>query len=162
MKLELIRYCSNEVSTLGKLYIDGEFECFTIEDAHHDTKVHGKTRIPAGNYRVFLRRMGTSRFDLKYSTKFRELGDNWYVGMLQLDNVPGFEGVEMHIGNSAADTDGCILVGMKANRTANDEGSYTISYSGDAFKHFYPQVRSALQKGDKVEINIHDDEELSS
>lgn len=155
MELRLSRYAVNAVSTLGKMYIDGEFQCYTLEDAHHVPKIHGKTRIPAGTYRVFLRKLGTSHFDPNYTRKF---GSNWFHGMLQLESVPEFEGVEIHIGNSAADTDGCILVGQIAeSHKLNSEGSMQLFQSSMAFEKFYPKLRDALQAGEVVHITVADE-----
>lgn len=98
MKLELIREPSNAEATLGKLYIDGKFFCDTLEDIERVTKVYGKTAIPKGHYKVIINK----------STRFGKLTP-------LLLNVPNFEGVRIHSGNTAEDTDGCILVGNKGN-----------------------------------------------
>lgn len=154
MELKLVRYASNAESTLGRLYINNSYQCYTVEDAHRDQKVDGKTRIPAGVYKVYLRELGTSHFDKKYLAQF---GENWYFGMLQLESVPGFEGVEIHIGNSAKDTDGCILVGEEAYVVPDSLGSYTIAHSTLAFEQLYPIVRGALQQGEVVHITVKDE-----
>lgn len=154
MELRLVRYAANAVSTLGKLYIDDWFQCFTLEDAHHVPKIHGQTRIPAGSYRVFLRKLGTSHFDANYTKKF---GKDWFQGMLQLENVPDFEGVEIHIGNSAADTDGCVLLGNIAEKKPDAKGSMQLFQSSIAFQNFYPKLRDALKAGKTVHISITDE-----
>jgi hypothetical protein len=96
MRLLLQREPSTKQSTPGKLFIDGQFECHTLEDIvrPRGVKVYGKTAIPAGTYQVVL----------TMSPRFKRV-------LPLLLNVPGFEGIRIHPGNKAEDTEGCILVG---------------------------------------------------
>ncbi|WP_443115496.1 DUF5675 family protein [Herbaspirillum seropedicae] len=96
MKLTLQREPSTKVSTAGRLFLNGQFECHTLEDIvrPRGVKVYGKTAIPAGVYQVVL----------TMSPRFKRV-------LPLLLNVPGFEGIRIHPGNKAEDTDGCILVG---------------------------------------------------
>ena len=96
MRLTLQREPSTKVSTAGKLFIDGQFECYTLEDIvrPRGVKVYGQTAIPAGSYQVVL----------TMSPRFKRV-------LPLLLNVQGFEGIRIHPGNKAEDTDGCILVG---------------------------------------------------
>ncbi len=108
MKLELKRIARREGYTIGRLYIDGEYFCDTLEDRARDltkeAKVYGKTAIPEGTYEVTLR-VQSPRFSQKRQYDFCK-------GYLpRLLNVPSFQGVLIHCGNTAEDTDGCILVG---------------------------------------------------
>lgn len=80
--------------TIGRLYIDGKYFCDTLEDPVRKVKIKGKTAIPAGTYEVIVNR----------SPRFKRL-------LPRLLNVPNFEGVLIHRGNTAEDTAGCILVG---------------------------------------------------
>lgn len=95
--LELIRQQSANGCTIGELRYNGKFFCYTLEDVVRPAgeKVPGATAVPAGTYRVSVER----------SPAFRMLTP-------RLHGVPGFEGVLIHVGNSAADTRGCILVGF--------------------------------------------------
>ena len=94
MRLRLIREPTVNGATLGCLFVDGHFHCFTLEDAIRDAKVAGKTAIPANDYVVLV--TPSHRFQ-------RELPE--------LMDVPGFTGIRIHAGNTVADTEGCILVG---------------------------------------------------
>lgn len=94
MKLELKRVALKDTYTIGKLYIDGVFFCDTLEDKVRDVKIKGITAIPYGTYKVIL----------SLSNRFKKV-------LPLLVSVPGFEGIRVHGGNSAADTEGCVLVG---------------------------------------------------
>lgn len=113
MRLELKRIAKREDYTIGRLYVDGEYFCDTLEDKVRDltreTKVYGKTAIPEGTYEVTLR-VQSPRFSQKKQYDFCK-------GYLpRLLGVPSFEGVLIHGGNTAADTEGCILVGKNTVR----------------------------------------------
>lgn len=157
MEILVNRFKSNEFSTLGQMYLDGDFKCYTVEDAYHPTKIWGRTRIPAGEYTVHLRKPpeAPSKFDPRYSAKF---GIDFYHGMLELEGVPNYSGVMIHIGNSAKDTEGCILVGMGANQNPDADGSFQVTHSEEAFREIYPIIRKALEGGEKVTINIQDND----
>jgi len=96
MRLVLQRGVSTSKSTPGKLFVDGKFECHTLEDVVRPAgvKVYRKTAIPAGSYSVLLTESPRFKRVLPYLAK-----------------VPNFEGIRIHPGNKAEDTDGCILVG---------------------------------------------------
>jgi len=94
--MKINRKWFTDKSTIGKLYIDDKFFCYTLEDVVRPVgeKLLGKTAIPWGKYRVIL----------SMSNRFKK------VLPLLLD-VPMFEGIRIHAGNSAVDTEGCILLG---------------------------------------------------
>jgi hypothetical protein len=97
VNLTLIREPSAAESTKGVLFVDGRFECFTLEDVIRDgPKVHGATAIPAGRYKVIV----------SMSPRFRRR-------LPLLLAVPWFEGIRIHPGNHPRETEGCILVGRK-------------------------------------------------
>ena len=116
MELLLKRIARRETYTIGKLYIDGEYFCDTLEDTDRGLrqdmslpvirakKRAGVTAIPTGRYKVTLK-VQSPRFSKKEMYQFCK-------GYLpRLVNVLGFEGVLIHVGNTAKDTEGCILVG---------------------------------------------------
>ena len=92
--LKLVRTHLTKDYTIGKLYIDGKYLCDTIEDTVRDKKIFGETAIPYGRYKVTV----------TMSPKFGRL-------LPLLLDVPHFEGIRIHRGNSAVDTQGCILPG---------------------------------------------------
>jgi hypothetical protein len=122
IKLTLKRIVFYDDCTIGELYLNGEFECLTLEDTvRRGPKVYGKTAIPIGEYRVIL----------DYSNRFK-------VILPHLLNVPQFEGIRIHPGNTAQDTEGCILVGRIRN-------GHTIEQSRLAFNSLYPKLEAASE-----------------
>lgn len=104
MELTLLRRWLSGASTVGELYVDGERECFILEDRYRpppETKVAGATCIPLGRYEVRI----------TWSPKFQ-------CEMPLLIGVPGFEGVRIHPGNTPADTEGCLLPGTERHGEA--------------------------------------------
>lgn len=145
MKIKVVREKSNSDTTIGRLFIDDIFECFTLEDEYRTKKVWGETRIPAGTYQIKFRKEGG--FHNKYSERF----ETFHVGMLHIQDVPGFKFVLIHIGNDDDDTAGCLLVGQRV------EG-WRIVNSTDAYTQLYKQVAAALLVHEEVEIEYIDDD----
>lgn len=145
-KLVLERLSSNEASTIGALFFDGKFICFTCEDAHHKIKVPGKTRIPAGVYKIDVRNEGG--LTKRYAARFPDI----HKGMLWLRDVPGFEWIYIHVGNTHRHTEGCILVGEGA--TCNPDKNATQA-SAKAYRRLYPGLAKAAAAGN-LEIEIID------
>lgn len=141
MKINLKRYSDNGESTLGLLFIDCKFVCYTIEDEARNKKVYGETRIPEGVYKLGIRDVGG--FHNRYLNKF---GKDFHKGMIQIMQVPDFEYILLHIGNDDDDTAGCILVGDSANNNTIADGF--ISSSTNAYKRIYPEIIKAVQEGD--------------
>lgn len=142
MDLLVDRYNSEEDYTDGLLFIDCEFECYTLEDEGRSVKVWGETRIPDGTYKIELRTEGG--FHKRYTKKF-----SLHKGMLWIKDVPNFEYVLIHIGNDDDDTAGCLLVGTTADK---DKGF--IGASANAYKGLYPKVLSAIEDGQEVNITF--------
>lgn len=152
MELVLKRKESNKNETLGELYIDGEFECFILEDEFREVKVKHETRIPQGKYEITLRTYG-GHYE-RYTTKFRK----WHKGMLQLMNVPNFTDILIHIGNKDSDSSGCLLTGKQVNKDNDDK--ITLLYSTIAYKQMYEKVIKAFDRKEQVYITIKDEDKI--
>lgn len=145
MELEVLRYNSEKKYTDSLIFINCDFECYGLEDEYRTKKVYGKTRIPAGKYKIKLRNEGG--FHQRYLKKF----GTFHKGMLWVQDVPGFEYILIHVGNSEKDTSGCLLTGTTA-----DKNKGFIGGSVEAYKDLYRKVSSALLKGEDVFIEYRD------
>lgn len=131
MKLTVKRLELSAASTIGRLAIDGEDFCWTLEDVvRAGPKVFGQTAIPAGTYAI----------ELTMSPHFGRV-------LPLLVNVPGYEGVRIHPGNTAADTEGCLLVGF-------GHGQDQITQSRDAFNSLFARIQEAANNGEPLSIEI--------
>jgi len=146
MEISVERITSDDDTTISTIYVDGAFVCFGLEDEYRETKTAGETRIPAGEYPVRLRDVGG--FHARYGRKFSD----FHRGMLHLQDVPGFEYILIHVGNTAVDTAGCLLVGTGA---MTHGGDMSIQASVAAYKRLYMLVVDAAAAGD-LTINIMD------
>lgn len=146
MELKVRRTKKGKGYTIGELYIDGKFECYTLEDEVRKEKKFGETAIPQGIYRVSLRKVG-GKNDL-YTKKF---GTQTHKGMIWIKDIPNFEYVYIHIGNTTADTLGCILVG----RTKNEKTG-TIGESTAAYLQMYKKVSKAIEAKEEVHIIVEE------
>lgn len=144
MELKVIRHDKSEDWTRGKLYIDGVFECYTLEDEEREVKVWGETCIPKGRYEVKLRTEGG--FHNSYKNKF-----SFHKGMLHITKVPNFEYILIHIGNYTRNTAGCLLVGKSQNKNG------VLNHSTMAYKDMYKKVIKAFDRGEKVFITYEDE-----
>jgi hypothetical protein len=129
MEMRVTRQVFTDKSTIGELTIDGVHQCFTLEDKVREEKIFGQTAIPAGRYEVTV----------SFSNHFKKK-------LPLLMNVPNFEGVRIHSGNTAKDTEGCILVGMT-------KGTNFVSNSRDAFDALFAKILAAAEN-EKVFIEI--------
>ena len=132
MELLLQRDPTVDGTTLGRLSVDGIFLAWTLEDRVRETgpKVQGQTAIPAGRYRVVI-------------TKSQRFG----VMLPLLVDVPGFTGIRIHPGNTAEDTDGCLLVGQS-------RGHDSILGSRLAMAALQPLIAGAIARGQQVWITV--------
>jgi len=152
MEIVIDRSDKRDDRTLGELYIDGRFVCYTLEDTDRNLslsdpksicdKVKGKTAIPRGKYRVVL----------SYSPRFgnrpyyKELtGDGKLPLLLE---IPGFDRILIHTGNTPDDTEGCILVGSEIDSRGN------LLRSQAAYTPLYRLIRNALSIGEGISIEI--------
>ena len=150
-ELKLLRFKATDDATLGKLYINDEFECYTLEDEHREVKVAGETRIPAGRYRLVGRPYGG--FYNRYKERFKP----WHKGMIQVSNVPNFEHILIHCGNTDDHTAGCVLVGRSYN-----EDNMTIQSSAVAYEQLYKKVYPEIMAGhDNNFLTITDEDSVT-
>lgn len=146
MNIRVERTIFREKSTIGRLSIDGIAKCFTLEDrvrGDDEKKIYGQTAIPAGTYRVTLRTEGT--IHAAYLKRFPWM----HKGTLWIRDIPGYEYVLIHCGNTPADTLGCILVGSDWQI-----GTDRINGSENAYREIYPDIAGALIEGEDVKITI--------
>ena len=124
------RFTSDERPTIGAVRVNGwktPVRCFSLEDRFRQTKVAGDTRIPSGVYPLRWRLVG------KWAKRFQA---NWGVpGSLEICDVPSFTDCLIHIGNTAGDTAGCLLLGFGADMQAR-----TITKSRLACQALYKLV----------------------
>ncbi len=132
MLLRLQRKRFSTKSTIGELYADGNLLCYTLEDTvrKDGEKVHGVTAIPEGHYKCAV----------DYSNRFKGL-------MVRVFDVPGFDGILIHRGNSETDVAGCIAVGTTP-------GVDTILDSVLAYAKFCRRIAQALAKKDDIWLEI--------
>lgn len=132
MEIKVDRVQKDPDVTIGKLFIDGVFECWTLEDPVRPdgVKIYGETAIGPGEYEV----------QITYSPRFK-------VMMPLLLNVKDFAGVRIHPGNTVQDTEGCLLVGM--DRLARSLGRSRIAYD-----KLYTKIDQALKRKEKVVLKI--------
>jgi len=119
MQITVKRLHKTDTSTIGELLIDGLFECYTLEDVERPVKIKNETAIPKGTYKVIINQ----------SNRFKRL-------LPLLIDVPGFEGVRIHSGNSNHDTEGCILVGRTRSKDF-------IGQSRKAFEKLFKKMQAA-------------------
>lgn len=129
-------------SSLSVMTIAGEFLCFILEDGFRMKKEPGKTRIPPGVYQVVKRTEG--RFFAEYKLKFK------HHFALEIADVPGFEFILIHIGNTMEDTRGCLLTGYGVSFN----GNFALNQSTAAYLYLHGKVNEALERGETVEIEI--------
>lgn len=138
MRLRLERLQIDPDVTIGSLTVDGAWLCWTCEDAVREVpgqpvatwKAPGKTAIPAGTYEV----------DITQSQRFGR-------PLPVLLAVPGFDGIRIHPGNTAADTEGCILPGLT-------RAGQSVGLSRRAFDQIFPLIRDALARRERATIRV--------
>ena len=153
MELKLKRIAKKNGYTIGKLSINGKYFCDTLEDSDRgldsgmslDVLKHKKlahiTAIPTGRYRVTMDIISPR---LSKSNFYKQYGDGRVPRLL---NVPAFEGILIHCGNTAKDTDGCILVGK--NSKVGMVLDSKITYS-----NLYPLLEAAYKRNERIFITV--------
>jgi hypothetical protein len=145
MKLQVVRTQFGKDATNGLLFIDGKFECYTLEDQYQAVKVMHETCIPEGEYDIQFRKTGG--FHTRYSAKY----GNSHYGMLHLQDVPGFTYILIHSGNTDEHTSGCLIVGETQQDLDLGKDGF-VGQSVKAYKAMYRKVANELLQGKKVSI----------
>jgi GH24 family phage-related lysozyme (muramidase) len=130
LKLKLVRNTFTKTSTIGELSVSGRFECFILEDPIRPEKIAGVTAIPSGVYSIVITRSPRFGRDLPL-----------------LEDVPGFEGIRIHPGNSVADAEGSLLPGR-------NKATDFVGKSRAAFAALFEKLRKAEESGKRIEIEI--------
>ncbi|MDR2426431.1 MAG: DUF5675 family protein [Endomicrobium sp.] len=130
MKILIKRFAFKENYTIGKLYADNIYTCDTLEDEVREPKIQGITAIPAGKYLS----------NLTWSARFKS-----YLPIIE--NVPNFEGIRIHAGNTASDTEGCILVGK-------NEVKGKVLESKQTLEKIVVLYKEAINRNEIIEVEI--------
>ena len=145
VKLTVVRTQFGTDATNGMLFIDGIFECYTLEDQYQAVKVMHETCIPEGTYDIKFRTVGG--FHEKYKKRY----GNDHYGMLHLQDVPNFTYILIHAGNTDEHTSGCLIVGeTQQDLDISDDGF--IGHSGKAYLKLYNKVAKQLLQNKSVTI----------
>nr|DAN48108.1 MAG TPA: Protein of unknown function (DUF2778) [Crassvirales sp.] len=156
MNIEVIRKHFKPSYTIGKLFINGEYFCDTLEDTDRgltDTmteedilkvKVKGNTCIPYGKYEITLN-IKSPKYSNFTKYKYAAFAEGKIPRLL---NVKGFEGILIHAGNTADHTDGCILVGENKvkGQVINSQATWV---------NLYKLMKAANDKKEPITITIH-------
>lgn len=146
--MRLIRWYFSQKATIGSLFINDDFECFTIEDTDRGLKqsmsldeinrkkIYGTTCIPYGRYQVIVSP------SMRFSAKAGKV-----VILPLIKDVPGYAGIRIHVANFATQILGCIAVGKSY-------GKDVVWSSKDAFNDLFPKINSAFDKKEEIFITI--------
>ena len=153
MKLKVYRKYRKEAYTIGELYIDGVFFCDTLEDKDRGlrqtddlarikaVKVPSETAIPVGRYNVSMDVQSPKYSGVAF---YRDLCGGRVPRVM---DVPGFEGILIHAGNTAADTAGCLLVGR-------NKAKGKVLESKATFTCLYKLMKAAHDAGEDITLEI--------
>jgi hypothetical protein len=136
MEITVTRKIFTDICTIGDLEINGKFESFVLEDMDRkledgNEKIKGLTAIPRGLYKVVI----------DFSSRFKR-------PMPHILDVPGFEGIRIHCGNTAANTEGCLLLGRSI------AGANVIGDSRDAYAAFFEKLKASIDAGEEVTLEV--------
>lgn len=152
MNITIKRIFKGDKYTIGKLYVNGIYECDTLEDTDRgltqdmplsniqSKKLYGETAIPTGTYKIDMNTV---------SSKFKDRSWAKFCGgkLPRLIDVPGYSGVLIHVGNKPVDTLGCILVG-------DNKIKGQVINSTSTFQELYSLMLKAKVAGEEITITI--------
>jgi len=149
VKIELVRLKSTANWSVGFLRVlDTSMVYGSIEDEPREIKTAKETRIPAGDYPITF-----NKADTLLTRKYKERFSEWFTWHIEIQDIPDFDKVYIHIGNDEKDTAGCPLIGFYINYKEGTNGNST-----DAYKEFYIYIKEALVLGKTVAIRIKDED----
>lgn len=162
MLIQVKRKTFTDISTIGDMFIDSQFVCYTLEDKTRtadEEHIKGKTSIPYGTYQIHFRKEGTIYESLKKhftdikqergSLHIYNITGNTYPIWYKTPGVQPEACVLIHTGNKNEDTEGCLLVGAKVGKDVILPGESSVAY-----RKIYPLIAAALDKGEEVRITI--------
>lgn len=141
------RVANTKESTLGILFHNTKPIGFVVEDEPRTIKVVGETRIPSGKYKLIIQKTETSK-TIEYRSKYK-----WFKNHIELENVPNFTSIYVHVGNTEKDTMGCQVIGLDASIALGD---FVNMRSALLFEEWYTDVYKALSNGLTVYWEIKD------
>jgi len=147
--ITVLRYFDDGETTLGILFLDNKYFCYTLEDTFQDKKILSKTRIPGGIYKLNYRRESTP-----LTEKYRKTRP-WFEYHLEIKNVKNFTGIYIHCGSTHEHTDGCLLIARSIN---SSDVKRSIYNSRETFEEFYKLLKPKLDSGEYARIRILDEE----
>lgn len=148
LTITVLRYMDDGETTLGLLFLEDKFFCYTLEDTFRLQKVKKETRIPSGTYKVDF-----NKHDTSLTLKYRKTRP-WFKYHLHINDVPNFSGVYIHSGSNHTHTEGCLLVASSI-----DAGNATLSvyHSRETYKKLYLHLKEVLDSGTAVRIKLFDE-----
>lgn len=144
MRITIQTIAETPNSTASMMMVDGRFFCWVLEDGHRDKKVKHETRIPAGLYPI--NKATSGRFYELYKKRYK------HEFAIYVDNVPGFEGIMIHIGNTVKDTSGCPLVNR--NIGLGVDGNFFGSDSASVYRQLYSLVDAAFERNETILLEV--------
>lgn len=129
--IKVERFIHHPDCEIGRVYVNNEFVCFSIEDANRPNKIKGETCIPLGKYPL-----GT-----RLSPRFSKIFNH---DMIWVQNVPGFEFILIHWGNTIKDTEGCLIIGDKIGIVNQLDA---VLNSRNTYVKFYDKVIASIKAG---------------
>ena len=138
--IKILRYSPTNESTLGLLFINDSWFCYTLENGLM------QKYIPDGIYDLIINYDVTPLTE-KYRKKF-----TWFENHIEISNVLGINNAYLHIGNKESDTDACVLLGNSVNNNTCDYGF--LGNSTPAFELFYFKIFPLLKGGEKIQIEF--------
>lgn len=152
--ITVLRCSDDGKTTIGWLYLNGKYFCYTLEDTYREVKVKNETRIPSGTYKVSF-----NKYDTKKTLQYREQCAPWFTYHLHLKNVPNFQGIYIHSGGTYKHTSGCLLV---SDRIVTSSDVPFFTNSKNTFERLYKILSEKLNSGEKVRIVIYDEKWTSN